>query len=529
MNYCRACKLDFSETTQFCEECGARLFAKPQARAQSVAPPPEEGKPGVKIQDGFVTGGIHISNTDSRTIISQQDETREVLTCELCGAHTPKPSGFTCPKCNRFVCANDYQTREKLCADCLRFQETAAMNQYGALLDRVMQDGRIDAEERSHLDRARIALGLSEEVCARLERERRSAALKSAELSRRDQVLLEEARQFLFKSLKFEEAFKAIKPLFQRFADHPEIRRIYLLSLIEVQPDQAPEVIDSMRFDDLDKSLAHLELLSRRGDFDRAYDVLKDARRAFGDYHPDLTAAEADLALEESRATGTQSLIDVASECLSRVDPASSDFARFVHAYLIYRKGEAHALDLLAQAGNFYARRRQQRITRSAATEKNTAATQPPKTQTVREQDAVTFTPPVHPPPPPPEQVVMPSLIPGAWQLKLVTIWGQSYFGSCQVTIAGPNVMLVADVAGQIVLWDGLLHYFQERSIFRGTLAGTNLVATCGELVRMVDGMAVPVPGLPMRMNATIGNQGRSLAGSVINTLGESTQVFLSI
>jgi hypothetical protein len=117
-------------------------------------------------------------------------------------------------------------------------------------------------------------------------------------------------------------------------------------------------------------------------------------------------------------------------------------------------------------------------------------------------------------------------MVPGMWQLTLMSPWGQSYYGSCQTTVSGQNVVLVVDVSGQALLWDGLRHFFQERSVFRGAVTGTGLFATCGELVRMVDGMVVPVPGLPVRLTAAVGDYGRSLNGTVVNMLGETAGVF---
>jgi len=527
MSFCPDCKKDFPDTVRFCQDCGAKLSPKPPPQAQAQAQSQQAAEPAVKVQDGVVTGGIHISTTDSRTIIRQQDETREVLTCELCGAHVPKPEGFTCPKCSRFICANDYRKELKLCAACFDFQATAAINQYGTLLDKVMQDGRIDSGERAQLDRARLALGLDADVCAKLENERRAAAVsRSGDLGRREKALLDEAYRLLFGSFEFEEALKAVRPLYERFGDRPEVRKTYLLALLEADPGRAREAIEGMRFDDIEKSLAHMELLARGGDFDRAYDLLKDARQAFGAAHPELTACEADLVLEECRRTGHKSLLDVAAECLARADASSSEYARYAQAFLGYVRGDARALDSPAQAGNYYARRKKQWIARSAESTSARKETAHKESTNVQSESPPDHTTPLTPPPP---IVPMPAMMPGVWQLRLVAGWGQTYYGTCQVTVSGFNVMMVVDVSGQVMLWDGLLHYFQDRSIFRGGVSGNNLFATCSEVVRMVDGMVVPVPGLPARLNALIAGNGRSLSGTVVNALGESSQVFLTI
>jgi len=520
MKACPACQKEYPETVRFCPDCGVKLVTKSRDQQASTA--------GVSVQDGVVTGGIHVTSTDNRTFISREDDAHEVLTCARCGAHLLKPDGFTCPACGRFFCLGDYDKQRKSCRECAEMGASAAARQYRALLEEVMQDGRVDPAERAQLDKARIALGLSAETCAQLESERRAAGAVGAArlLGRRDQALLEEARNLLFHALSFEEALRIVESLYERFGENPEIRRTYLLALVEAAPDHATEVIANMRFDDLDKSLAHIELLSRRGDFDHAHDLLKLAQHAFGPDCPDLIACEVDLTLEECRRTGAKALWNIAAESSERLDASSSEYAAFAHAFLRYVEGDKRALDNLDQAGNFYARRKKRFIAgqlKARSTAKVGRAMEAHVSEE-RPQVDVPPMPPSEPQPPP-----LPALMPGMWQLTLVSPWGQTFHGTCQVNVNGANVMLVAEVSGHALLWDGLMHFFQERSIFRGALAGTDLIATCGEAVRMVDGMAVPVPGLPIRFNAAVGNDGRSISGMVVNSMGEAARVFLKI
>ena len=536
MRQCSECNREFPDSIRFCPECGAKLVEQAQA-----APIPARG---VNVQDAVVVGGVHYSATDNRTIINQQDDTREVLTCSACGAHIRKASGFTCPQCGRFFCAQDYDKDNKTCRNCLETRAGEAVRRYGALLDEIMKDGRVDPAERAQLDQARAALGLSAETCARLEKERRAqGAAAGGSLGRRDTALLEEARRLQFGDLAFAEALRVAGPLWERHPGHAEIRRIYLLSLLEADPDRALDVMAGMRFDDLDKSLAAIEVLSRKGDFDRAYEVLEDARRAFGADHPDVSACETDLTLEEYRRTARRALLDVAVECGGRLQGAETDYSRFALAFLRHMNGDKRPLAELEQAGNYYAKRKKRLIqerSRPRPAEKPAPPPEPaPKTAPLPEKPEIKPAPPADPSPPlpvtpqPPPMIPQPpppqAVVPGLWQLTVVSSWGQSFYGTCQVNVGGNSIMLVADFSGNALLWDGLMHFFQERSIFRGTVTGPNLIATCGELVRMVDGMVVPVAGLPMRLNAVLGDFGHSIGGTVVNMLGESARFFLKI
>jgi len=58
---------------------------------------------------------------------------------------------------------------------------------------------------------------------------------------------------------------------------------------------------------------------------------------------------------------------------------------------------------------------------------------------------------------------------------------------------------------------------------------GSSIVAQCNQIVRMMDGMVVPVPGLPIRFTATVAPGGRAIQGVVVNALGESASVQMQI
>jgi hypothetical protein len=93
----------------------------------------------------------------------------------------------------------------------------------------------------------------------------------------------------------------------------------------------------------------------------------------------------------------------------------------------------------------------------------------------------------------------------------------------------GQQVQMLANASCYRVLWDGLSHFFQEQSLFVGILNGSSIVAQCNQIVRMMDGMVVPVPGLPVRFTATVAPGGRAIQGVVVNTLGESANVQMQI
>jgi tetratricopeptide (TPR) repeat protein len=519
MKICPTCQNEFNDDFRFCAECGARLVDKGEK--------PKNDADVVISRGSIVDGGVHINKTESRTFIESHDDTRTVLTCSKCGAHVLKPEGYTCPHCERFFCRQDYEATLRLCRDCGSQSVASAEQRYADLLREILRDGRVDAAERQQLDRTQRELGLTDEQAQQLEANTKSRLTPEARqsgLGRREQSMLEESRRRLFEAIDFEEAQKIIRPLYERFRDQDEIRTIHWLSLLEIDPDAAWHELESIRFDDRNKTLAMAEILARRGEFYKAADMLREAMNAFGDQDPLLVAADADLALEEYRLTRRQSLLDYARDCIGRL-PAHPEhgYVLFVKAFSEYLLGRTDALEY--QAGHtgiahYFAARKMRLMKQGQAK----SAKIPPKAPEINAETS-TAKIPVPPEPIPPASV----LVPGLWRLALVDPFGQRADGTCQVIVSGQQIQMLANVSCYRVLWDGLSHFFQEQSLFVGGLNGSSIVAQCSQVVRMMDGMVVPVPGLPQRFTANVSPGGRAIQGVVINALGESANVQMQI
>jgi len=520
MRICPRCGKEFPDEFRFCAECGTRLEEKPERAPRDAD---------VVISRGsIVDGDVYVSKTENRTVIETHDDSRTVLTCSKCGAHVLKPEGYTCPHCERFYCRQDYEPGLGCCRDCSSRSAASAEQQYTALLEEVMKDGRVDAAERQRLDRAQRDLGLTGEQARILEARSKSRIVPEARqggLGRREQNMFEEARRRLFEDLDFEEAQKIIRPLYERFGDNDEIRCIHWFSLLETDPEAAWHELESVRFDDRNKTLASVELLARRSEFYKAADMLREAMTAFGDQDPLLVAADADLALEEYRSMHRQSLLDYARECLERL-PAKPDhgYMLFVNAFHEYLTGRTDALEYQAShpgKAHYYAARKIRLIRQSQAA---SAKASRPAPETPAEP------PPPQAPLPPAEPVPpRPAIIPGLWRLLLVDPIGQRADGTCQVAVSGQQIQLLANASAYRVLWDGMSHFFQDQSLFVGILNGSSIVAQCNQIVRMMDGMVVSVPDLPHRFTGTVAPGGRAIQGVVVTAMGDRASVQMQI
>ena len=91
---------------------------------------------------------------------------------------------------------------------------------------------------------------------------------------------------------------------------------------------------------------------------------------------------------------------------------------------------------------------------------------------------------------------------------------------SCDISVRDGKLEMVQTAQYDAVLGDGYSHTVAEKNVFTGTVSGGSISATCNSGVCTVDGVAVQTGVFPLRMTATVGAGGRSVVGSVTNSMG---------
>lgn len=105
--FCNNCGAELSENSKFCSECGHKIEKK-----------------ALNIGDkNVIAGDVYGSKEDfhisgNATFINKDDDTSKICACTNCGKHILLLSGFTCTKCQKFVCSSCYNKKHKVCENC---------------------------------------------------------------------------------------------------------------------------------------------------------------------------------------------------------------------------------------------------------------------------------------------------------------------------------------------------------------------------------------------------------------------------
>ena len=166
---CVSCGATIALRMRFCPDCGtnqSETAEKPKFNAASFAMGDKNVIAGDVIGSQETT---HISG--NATIIKNEDQTKQVKRCHVCGSLVMITDGFDCPECGEFTCDKCYDADKNCCSDCAKKHVKSNEEQYAAALKAALTDGKIDLEERRILNDLAKKLGLSNEQAAKLERE----------------------------------------------------------------------------------------------------------------------------------------------------------------------------------------------------------------------------------------------------------------------------------------------------------------------------------------------------------------------
>jgi|GEM_PF-321855 len=347
MKICPTCKKEYGDESTFCTGCGGKLSDQ-HAHALAAS--------AINLGDKNVISGEVIGHKEdirvsgNATIVKNEDQTREVKACGFCGKTKLILDGVFCRRCGAFVCEEHFERTTNQCLKCQRGMSSEAEQKYMTLLQEVMSDNRIDAQERQRLDEERKRLNLSEDRVRELESIYKGRSGRIDALDRRARMQLDIARQTLLEDFHVDEALSMLTPLYERFRTNPDVRGLFLLALVETDPDQALKLTETMHFDDLDKFLAQIESLVRKGRLSLAGDVLRQARLVFGEEDPSLLVRDAELSIEEYYLTKRMHFLNYARDCIAQLPQELNDpYGLVVKAYLSFTDGAKDALDFIAE------------------------------------------------------------------------------------------------------------------------------------------------------------------------------------
>ena len=280
MKICPNCRTKCKPESKFCPECGTKF----NGQTNSIS----EGS-GFYMGDKNVIAGDIIGHKEethiagNATIIKNEDQTKQVKRCHICGSLIQIVDGFDCPECGLFTCSSCYDESEGCCTECAKTKSEQKINKYKEALKMVLADGRIEQSERIQLNNLQRELGISSEIAAKLENELKNTGSVKNELTTVEKLNIEQAQKLYYNESNTAAALQILEPIYQSHKIDEQILSLYLPVLAETKPQDALQIIDSLQFDVLSAYITAVDIAIKTKALDEAERKLNKALRIWPD------------------------------------------------------------------------------------------------------------------------------------------------------------------------------------------------------------------------------------------------------
>ncbi|WP_294430297.1 right-handed parallel beta-helix repeat-containing protein [uncultured Treponema sp.] len=272
---CIKCGAELALKMKFCPECGTKQDGEPKA----------VNSDGLNMGNENVIAGDVIGHKEethvagNATIIKNEDQTKQVKKCHVCGSIVPITQGFECPECGQFTCDDCYDEKHGVCTSCAEKKSKDSVDQYKNALKEVLADGRIELSERKQLNALQQKFGIPSEVARKLENEMKNAGAEEKSLTIFEDRIYNEANTCFYDDGNVKKALELLEPVYQKHKHDEKILDLYLPALAEVDSEKALEITGSLEIDVLSAYITEISLAVRNRDFDKAELKIKQAMR----------------------------------------------------------------------------------------------------------------------------------------------------------------------------------------------------------------------------------------------------------
>ena len=332
---CVSCGAELSLKMKFCPECGAN---------QDGSTPKSSGfSMGDKnVIAGDVIGSkeeTHISG--NATIIKNEDQTKQVKKCHICGSFIPVVDGYNCPECGEFTCEVCFDLSKRICKSCEKNKLQNNEEKFIEALKEFLKDGIIDANERREIESLKVKYGISTEKANALEQELKPKTEK-INFSTIEKLNLTEATEIFYEQGIAKKAYELLEPIYKAHPYSEEVLNIYLPVLIKTDIEEAKKIISESNIDILSMYMAEIEIAIIEKDLDLAERKLKQAKQLWQSNK--LKYYEAWFYLELAKFTGKDTFVSNAEEIANNFD-ATEDKVELsyqikIHKNIAEYKGE---------------------------------------------------------------------------------------------------------------------------------------------------------------------------------------------
>lgn len=222
MKICNRCSREYPEG-KFCLECGGELV--------EIASHKKESKSGISLGDKNVVAGDIIGQkeeykiTGSATIIKNGDETRRVVICSVCGKNHLITESIQCPMCLTYVCQDHFNKNTNRCSNC----DNNIEKEYRSIVLQILEDGKIDQNERSILDaKAKgFKIGCERVQAIETELKKQNRINTPSSLNSFDKIEFKKIKKDIATESDLKPVLSRIERLFNKYPDNECIKKLY--------------------------------------------------------------------------------------------------------------------------------------------------------------------------------------------------------------------------------------------------------------------------------------------------------------
>ena len=260
MAFCQECGAVIDENADYCNNCMPKTNA-----AQTGLNDSSLSITGDKnVYAGDVVGKQeNIKITGNATVIRNEDETKKMVTCHVCGHGIIVGQSFKCPECGMYTCEICYDKTHRLCISCVSKKQFGREAKYIQKFLEFYEDQMISGEERQQLQTLQKTLGLSDERVRELERAEKSKAAEnsvSVELTMFAKRSFDRALDDLYVKDNYQAAYETLYKLYKEFPQNEDVFTSYLYAAVKVKPEEARDVIQKNLADTVPIHLALIDL-----------------------------------------------------------------------------------------------------------------------------------------------------------------------------------------------------------------------------------------------------------------------------
>ena len=296
---------EYNEEKRFCEMCGTKLPQTKQCIKCNKELPIEAnfcsfcGTNQNEAINNSQNAGFHMGNDNiveklnvsvvgkkeethiagNATIVKNEDETKHVKVCHICGSHKTVLEGHDCPECKKFTCNSCFNKEYKMCNGCATNKISENEKAYKEKLVQFLEDGIIDRNERKELDDLKQKYMISDETSLRLENSLKKNINIETLLTTIEKSNLENSYEIFYDEGDVVEAYNLLKPLYDKYPNEEKVLEIFLPVLLKKDINEAKTVVTNSSIDSFSVFLLKTQIALEENRLDDAERNLLQAKK----------------------------------------------------------------------------------------------------------------------------------------------------------------------------------------------------------------------------------------------------------